>query len=121
MSIPKYNELYGVVLHSLEDGEVHDYKEMKKFAADYINLSPEDRAVMLPSGKQALFDNRVGWARTYLKKAGLIMSPAKGKHILTEEGKKALPDADKIDNSYLMKYPSFSGFYNRKEKENEQI
>ena len=95
MSIPKYNELYGALLHSIEDGEVHNYKDMKKYVADYIELSDKDKTLMLPSGNQSIFDNRIGWTRTYLKKAGLIESPSRGKHILTDEGKKALSDCNK--------------------------
>ncbi len=113
MAIPKYNELYGEVLLSLKDGEMHTYKEMKQVIIDRLGLSEEEKAVMLPSGKQALIDNRIGWARTYLKKAGLIDSPIRGKHILTDAGKKALPDVGTIDNNYLLRYKSFSDFYNR--------
>lgn len=112
MSIPKYNELYGAVLQSLKDGKIHDYRDMKKYVANAFNLSEEDRALMLPSGRQSVFDNRIGWARTYLKQAGLIESPSRGRHVLTNEGKKALPDAESIDNTYLLKYQSFSNFYN---------
>ncbi len=121
MSIPKYNELYGALLHSIEDGEVHNYKDMKKYVADYIELSDKDKALMLPSGNQSIFDNRIGWTRTYLKKAGLIESPSRGKHILTDEGKKALSDCNKIDNTYLLKYKSFANFYKHKTKENLQL
>ncbi|MGZ7344784.1 winged helix-turn-helix domain-containing protein, partial [Streptococcus pyogenes] len=40
--------------------------------ADYFGLSEEEREEKLPSGKQTVIDSRVGWARTYLSKAGLI-------------------------------------------------
>ena len=111
MPIPKYNELYGAVLQSLSDGKIHDYRDMKRYVAKAVKLSDEDMALMLPSGRQSVFDNRIGWARTYLKQAGLIESPARGRHVLTDEGKKALPDAESIDNTYLLKYQSFSKFY----------
>ena len=39
-----------------------------------FNLTEEEQHELLPSGKQAIFDNRVGWARTHLKKAGLLES-----------------------------------------------
>lgn len=121
MSIPKYNELYGVILQALGDGKVHNYGDMKKYVVNALNLSDEDKALMLPSGRQSLFDNRMGWARTYLKKAGLIESPSRGKHVLTEEGRKALPNADRIDNTYLLKYQSFSDFYKHEKIENSQM
>lgn len=112
MPVPKYNEMYAPFLKALKDGKMHTMKEMKQIVASALGLSEDDLAEMLPSGKQAIFDNRIGWARTYLKKAGLIESPARAQFVLTEDGKKALPDADIIDNDYLMRYPSFRAFQN---------
>lgn len=77
-----------------------------------MGLSDKDIVELLPSGRQAIYENRIGWARTYLKKAGLIESPERAKFILTEEGKKALADADLIDDKYLMRYASFREFQN---------
>lgn len=110
MSVPKYNEMYMPFLKVLQDGELHTMKELKQSVASTFNLSDEDLSELLPSGKQAMFDNRIGWTRTYLKKAGLIESPAKAQFIITEEGKKALAETDKIDNDYLRRYPSFREF-----------
>jgi restriction system protein len=110
MAIPRYNELYGPFLRAISDGQVHDLKEIKSAVAKELSLNNEDLAEMLPSGKQAVFENRIGWARTYLKKAGLITSPTRAHFVLSEEGKKALPDADKIDDTYLCQYSSFRDF-----------
>lgn len=110
MPVPKYNEMYGSFLRALKDGEVHSIKEIKQAAAVDLGLSDDDLAELLPSGKQGLFDNRIGWTRTYLKKAGLIESPARGQFLLTEEGKKAFPNADVIDDDYLRRYESFRAF-----------
>ena len=112
MSVPKYHELYAPFLKTLKDGSIHTMKEIKQSVADQMHLTEADLAERLPSGKQAVFDNRIGWTRTYLKKAGLIESPARAQFILTEEGKKALPDADIIDDKYLRKYASFRVFQN---------
>ena len=112
MSIPKYHELYAPFLKTLKDGNIHTMKEIKQSVADQMHLTETDLAERLPSGKQAVFDNRIGWTRTYLKKAGLIESPVRAQFILTEEGKKALPDADIIDDRYLRKYASFRAFQN---------
>lgn len=110
MSIPKYHELYAPFLKSLKDGAVHSMKEIKQLVIEQVQLTELDLAELLPSGKQTVFDNRIGWARTYLKKAGLVESPARAQFTLTEEGKKALPDADIIDDKYLSKYASFRVF-----------
>lgn len=112
MSVPKYYEMYAPFLKTLSDGEIHNMKEIKQSVAEYLKLSEKDISELLPSGKQAVFVNRIGWCRTYLKKAGLIESPARAQFLLTEEGKKALPDADIIDDKYLRRYPSFRTFQN---------
>ena len=68
---------------------------------------------MLPSGRQTYFTNRLGWASTYLKKAGLITSPVKATFVITDEGRKVLAEnVDVIDANYLMKFPSFRKFQN---------
>ena len=112
MPVPKYHELYAPFLKTLQDGQVHNMKEIKQSVVEQTHLTDADLAERLPSGKQTVFDNRIGWCRTYLKKAGLIESPVRAQFVLTEEGKKALPDADIIDDKYLMKYSSFRAFQN---------
>ena len=112
MSLPNYQSFYAPFLKALRDGKVHIFKDLKKDVIQQMGLSDEDLEELLPSGKQAVFENRIGWARTYLKKAGLIESPERAKFILTEEGKKALADADLIDDKYLMRYSSFREFQN---------
>jgi restriction system protein len=121
MAVPKYYEFYGAFLKSLKDGQIHDYKSIKQSVIAEKGLSDNDLAERLPSGKQTVFDNRIGWARTYLKKAGLIESPARALFIITEEGKKALSDADIIDDTYLTRYASFRTFVNRDDMQSSEI
>ncbi len=110
MAIPKYNELYASFLRALQDGQEHTVKEVRTAIAQELNLSEEDLNATLSSGRQTIYANRVGWAMTYLKKAGLIESVSHGKYALTMAGKKALPDADKVDNAYLKQFSSFRDF-----------
>ena len=72
MSIPKYDQMYRSFLKSLEDGKVHPYIDAKRQVIKDFKLSEEDVSEMLENGKQTLFNNRIGWCRTYLKKATLI-------------------------------------------------
>lgn len=111
MAVPKFFEFFGTFLKALSDGEIHKAKEVRTFISDTMNLSEEDRSEMLPSGRQSTFDNRVAWARTYLDRAGLIETPARGQYRITEEGKKALSSVKKIDLEYLEQYPSFVNFH----------
>ena len=112
MPLPNFQSFFGPFLNAIKDGDTHAFIEIKRLVIEQLNLSETDLKEKLPSGKQTVFENRIGWARTYLKKAGLIESPERAKFVLTDEGKKALPDAAIIDNSYLSKYPSFRAFQN---------
>ncbi|WP_264816744.1 winged helix-turn-helix domain-containing protein, partial [Gluconobacter kondonii] len=60
--------------------------EIAAAIADEFALSVEDRAALLPSGTQRLLPNRVHWAKTYLMKAGLLSSPARGQFTITPAG-----------------------------------
>lgn len=110
MSVPKYHELYGAFIRALQDGEVHAIKEIKEAVIQEKHLTEDDLNEMLPSGRQTTFANRLGWARTYLRKAGLIDSPARAKYTLTSTGRDVIPHADEIDDEYLKRYPSFRQF-----------
>lgn len=82
--------------------------------ADEFQLTPEERAVLLPSGQYPLFRNRVGWAKTYLKQAGLIVQPKRGQMELTPEARALLPTLPAhIDGSFLARFPSFLDFMSR--------
>ena len=91
MPIPKYDEMYRAFLDCLADGQPHRSKEVKDTVAGVFSVSEKERAEMLPSGKQQLFDNRIGWTRTYLKKAGLVQSPSRGIYVITPAGRQVLP------------------------------
>ena len=111
MPIPKYDEMYRAFLDCLADGQLHRSKEVKDTVAGVFSVSKKERAEMLPSGKQPLFDNRIGWTRTYLKKAGLVQSPSRGIYVITPAGKQVLNEnPHKIDNLYLQRFESFRKF-----------
>lgn len=113
MEIPKYYEMHKPFLEFLKDGQSQTIKDIKKYIANHFNLSEEDTKIMLESGRQTVFSNRVGWARTYLKKAGLIDSATRGIFNITKDGLNTLNENPKvIDNKYLMKFKSFRDFIN---------
>ncbi len=113
MAVPKYYEMYKPFLYCLKDGQPVSTKEVRAYVAAEMRVSSEDQKEMLPSGKQAIFNNRVGWARTYLDKAGLISSRSRGLYQITDEGKRVLNEnSDNLDDEYLSRYPSFQAFKN---------
>ena len=62
----------------MADGADHHVRDVRETLAADFKLTSADRAEMLPSGKQSVFDNRVGWAKTYLDKAGLLETVRRG-------------------------------------------
>ncbi len=112
MAVPSFFEFLEVFLRAVEDNELHTAKEVREIIAKKMNISEADRLEMLPSGKQRTFDNRVAWARTYLDKAGLVETPARGKYRITEEGRKALESGETIDLKYLERSDRFKEFHN---------
>lgn len=111
MSVPKYHEMYRPFLDFLKDGQSHKIKEVKEVVAVAMSITEEERQALLPSGKQAIFDNRIGWTRTYLKKAGLIDSPSRGVFVITAEGSKLLAESSlTINDDLLLRYESFRLF-----------
>lgn len=111
MPIPKYYEMQKPLLEYIKDGEEHKIKEINKYVAEHFKLTQSELAELLPSARQTVFANRMGWARTYLKKAGLIESPARATFIITKQGLDALKENPEIiDSDYLMKFDSFRDF-----------
>lgn len=111
MAIPKYDEMYRVFLDCLSDMKPHGSKEVRDAIAARLSVSEAERQELLPSGRQAIFDNRVAWTRTYLKKAGLLTAPSRGTYQLTQLGKQVLDSNPAvIDNSFLDQFDSFHQF-----------
>lgn len=78
MPIPDYQTLMLPLLKFLSNGKELPMREVIEHLSKEFNLTNEERKTLLPSGQQSVFDNRVGWARTFLKKAGLVESPRRG-------------------------------------------
>lgn len=111
MAIPDYQTVMLPLLRFLEDEKEHNIGEVVDSLAEKFNLSPEERQQLLGSGQQTVIRNRAGWARTYLKKAGLIASTRRGFFRITESGKKVLASKpERIDVKYLERFPEFLAF-----------
>jgi restriction system protein len=111
MTIPDYQAFMLPLLRLASDGKEHSMREAFDALADAFALTEEERTELLPSGRQPTFENRVGWAKTYLKKAGLLDSPKRGFFQVTQAGLEALKQAPpRIDRAFLMQYPAFVQF-----------
>jgi restriction system protein len=102
-------------LQVLADGTPLPLKQVVPITADRMKLSPEERALRIPSGYQTLIYNRTAWAITYLRQAKLIASPKRGIVIITDEGKKVVAkNLPEIDMKFLEQYPPYLAFRDRK-------
>jgi restriction system protein len=90
MTIPDFQALMRPLLDLHADGLEHVNRDLINTLAQQLGLTDEQRREMLPSGRAKLFDNRVGWAKTYIANAGLIESPRRAVSTITERGRQVL-------------------------------
>ena len=111
MPIPQFKYFIKALLQHLSDNKEHTMKEVEKALAIEFNLGASQLSQTTPSGRMTIFSNRVGWAKTYLKKAGLIDAPQKALFKITQEGQEVLAQNPKvIDPKFLEKFTSFREF-----------
>jgi restriction system protein len=111
MPIPDYQTCMLHLLRLASDGVEHTLKDALPALADIFQLTDAERGELLPSGQQAILNNRVAWAKTYLNKAGLLEAPRRGVFIITDRGKRVLAqNPPKIDLKLLEQFPEFLAF-----------
>jgi len=121
MAIPDYQTIMLPLLKYLSDVKEHHIRETIDALALQFGLTSEERKELLPSGQQYTFDNRIGWARTYMKKAGLIESTRRGYFKITEKGLKVLDEVpEEINVRFLKKFPEFVEFQTLKREKSEE-
>jgi len=113
MAIPDYQTLMLPLLKSISDRQEHKMRDIIELLSNEFNLTEEERKELLPSGQQPIIDNRIGWARTYLFKAGLLTAPKRGYIKISDKGLETLKKKPtKIDIQFLEKFPDFIEFRN---------
>jgi restriction system protein len=111
MAIPDYQTFLLPLLRLLEDGQVYSVRTTYDLLADQLQLTEADRQQLLPSGQQTTYENRIGWATTHLKKAGLIDKPKRGQAIITDRGRDYLKTCpEKITAKSLQIFPEYQEF-----------
>jgi restriction system protein len=112
MAIPKYDDIYKEVLLSIANGDIYGIEHIRSEVARLKGVTAAERAEFLESGKK-IFDDRVNWARTYLKMAGLVDFPKRGFTQITAQGRVSLSRNLPIDNDFLQQYEPFRAFLSR--------
>lgn len=122
MPIPDFQTFMLPLLKFAGDGKEHHFREAIDALATEFSISEEDRKELLPSGQQPIIDNRIGWAKTFMKKAGLLETPRRGMFQISERGKSVLKqNPEKIDNKYLSQFSEFVEFRTTRHERNEII
>jgi restriction system protein len=121
--IPKYHEIMLPLLKYLSDGKEHGLSETHDTLAKQFELSENELRELLPSGKQTIFRNRIGWARTYMKKAGLLNITRRAYFKISDRGLELLKEnLNKIDAQFLTRYDEFVEFKSiKKENDDTQL
>ena len=115
MAIPDFQSVMRPVLQAVGDGVPLPLGALRVRIADVFQLTEEERKERLPSGNQTVINNRVGWARTYLNKAGLLTIPSKGMVQITDRGREALASGPaRITVTWLKQFPEFADFHTAK-------
>lgn len=111
MPIPDYQTVMLPLLTIAGDDNIHSVQDVIPALARLFALTDDEQKELLPSGKQRIFDNRIGWARTYLKKARLIEYAHRGKFRISARGKDILNrNPKRIDIAFLRQFPEFIEF-----------
>ncbi|MDD9988212.1 MAG: winged helix-turn-helix domain-containing protein [Spirochaetaceae bacterium] len=111
MAIPDFQSIMLPLLELAQDGQEHRVSDEVETLALRFSLTQDEMDEPLPSGKQPRFRNRVNWAATHLRKAGLLESPRRAHFRITDRGRSVLADAPpKIDIKFLNKFPEFVDF-----------
>lgn len=103
--IPTYEEIMLPFLKYLADGQEHGLSEIHDALANKLGLTDEEQRELLPSGRQPVFRNRVGWTRSYLKRAGLISCPKRAHFKISDKGLELLKENPReITTKFLKRY-----------------
>src|SRR5437588_5555949 len=106
--IPDFQTLMLPLLEFAADGTEHSIREAREELAQRFGLSEQERKALLPSGQQAVFDNRVAWAKSYLQQAGALDSQRRGHFQISQRGRDILRDVpERITIKYLERFPEF--------------
>lgn len=120
MAIPTYEQSMLPILRVLQTGKECSFSELIEVLAKEFNLTVEEKEELLPSGQQKVFNNRIGWGKTHLKKAGLIEYVSRGIYKITSRGLNILhQNPTQIDNNTLRQFPEFVDFFDTKSEKSK--
>ena len=110
--IPDFQTIMLPLLQYAVDKKEHRFSDSVAFLSDKFSLTDEEKSQMIPSKRQSTMYNRVVWAKTYMKKAGLLTDVRRGFFQITERGLSVLAESpDRIDIKFLNQFEEFKTFH----------
>lgn len=120
IAVPDYQSVMLPLLRLAGDGQEYRFRDAVETLADELSLTADERTELLPSGRQTLFSNRVGWASTYLKQAGVLEAPRRGVLRITQRGRDLLKEQPaRINVALLERFPEFVEFRGKRRHTNQ--
>jgi restriction system protein len=114
VTIPDYQTVMRPMLRQLADGEEHPARELAERLAEEFGLTEEELAQLVPSGRGALWRNRIHWASQSLYQARAVTRSRRGVFVISERGRHLLAaHPDRIGNDELDQYEEFRDFKSR--------
>ena len=111
MAIPDFQSVMLPLVKILGDGQERTMREVTDLLAESFHLTDREREELLPSGQQSLFNNRVGWAKSHLKAAGLLENPLRGRVRISDLGRQVLAEKPPaINMKFLKRFPAYCDF-----------
>lgn len=111
MAIPDFQTAMQPILVAVEGVEPQSHAQIRDSVAAALGVSDEERKILIPSGRQELFTNRVAWALTHMTQAGLLARPQRGRYSLTERGRQILREhPGRVDVAVLNQFPEYREF-----------
>ena len=108
------------MLEQHSDGREYNYRELIELLGNRFQLTESERNELLASGRKRIFGDRVGWAKAYLKKAGLLDSPRRAVSIISQRGLGVLKNKPNVINiQFLKQFPEFNELSSLKLDEGE--
>jgi restriction system protein len=112
--IPDFQTVMLPLLELLADGKPRPAKEVRQHMISLFKLTEEEAAQLIPSGLHTAISDRVSWAQTYMKRAGLTAAPTRGVYEITQRGLELLArKPSRVDVALLGEYPQFKEWLGR--------
>ncbi len=122
MPIPDFQSVMLPLVEALADGHEQIMRDLTTKLADRFQLTHEEREEILPSGQQTIFSNRVAWAKSHLKAAGLLENPIRGRVRISDLGRKVLAERPQAINvRFLKRFPAYCEFVGKSQPKDEII